>query len=650
MRDWTFFIILSAASSFMACESDGSHLPSEPPILQKCDENLCLNKNILIECQNGVEHEISCNAIEKICANGNCIDPPRETPGIPSDECHESICQNDDILRQCSNGKIQEIHCFDSDKICQNDVCTIPPTPCMQSSCKDDQMLLECRDGVEIETPCPENSVCQNASCRPLTPACSENRCKDGFTLIQCNEGIPLEIDCKTQNSICANNACIPQECTQDECRDNDPLSLYQCHEGRFVQIDCSDFGKICLNDSCAEPADEDVCHAANIAYCKEQTLISCAKDKTMERTECTVQNKICDPIAHECVYQCDENTPNSCADFKTARTCMEHAFVDTSCDSNQICSNGECIPDPCLNCTEDEFCHIFECYPKDTPIVTNVGLPCQCEGDDCYTKITNREIKSQLTSLAALAASSYLAELKNTDYLLVPNFFSKNNRGCEALVDTAPQGMAVGCLRDAFFSISQTQADFLLEKVPQILAMLGKNFQLLDKLFHVMVPKLLNKLPVYAPNGYCFYGTIDVSAQISTSDLIGLVFIANAFDREKGLLKKINVGNHKTVADVEKNARENGIPYCPDGTQFLSYTMKRTSPTLGTASANLDFCMKSCNSDDDCRPGFSCNDMPSEFPQSGLNTDNIPKKKICLDPRNIEQLKQIRDELRSAN
>ena len=483
--------------------------------------------------------------------------------------------------------------------------------------------------------------VCSGGAC--VAAPCERDVCRDGKTLIACENGERREQDCGSK--VCDPDIaeCVDPECTKSECRSNDVL--YQCKDGLYDIADCAENGEICYEGECLKPV---ACEAAGIAFCDGTTLFKCSDALVMMPTECADDNKICDNIRKECVFECEANDPPRCADAYTTEVCDDNRREQTACASGEICRDGACIADPCLSCAEGETCIVGECVADRLRAETDIGMPCRCDAADCNTSVSNRQVKKYLTALALLGGANFLSRLKDWEYAVFPDYFSESFVGCESLKENAPEGMVVGCMRTSSFSIAGSQADFLAGTVPQLLEMLGKQSDFLTQKLPKIAQKLSEGIEIYAPNGYCFYGTTDISAHL-TNKMFKMLFIASAFDREKGLFADFIAGNREASAAAAAKAAAEGTSHCPEGSQYLSYEIKKDSPSMGKGTVALDVCMKSCKTNDDCRSGYECYAVPDGLPASGLNTDNQPHVPICVDRRNIDALKALRSELTGA-
>lgn len=633
------YSILTTCISLYACGSDGSDsgddgntvVDPNPPDTQEpqdpktCEQNSCKDKTTLIECNNGSPNEISCSelfdesGLPKVCQGGECVVDtaarPRPVPLPPA--CEQNSCKNENTLIECNNGTPTEIACdkiVDDNgkpKICHNGACI--STQCTKDVCRDSETLLECNKndeiaeyGTYIVKNCADvkaGFVCDTVQHECAEPECKEDICNDQIVLRCIDYKLVRDADCAEQNMI--------------------------CNKGETVE--------------CIKPPD--TCDRENVTYCDGNTLIHCSKDKS-KTTNCEGNDMICDPIGRKCTYECDESSADICLNASTLKTCVDHHWVEATCgESNPICLNGACTEDPCTKCGEGETCINSECIPNAVSVETDIGMPCQCYGGDCNTIITNRELKSYFTVAGLLIANQFMAELKDEDYAVVPNFFSKNIVGCESLAESAPEGMVVGCMRTSTVSISPSQADFLVNKVPGLLKMVGKSSQLLLNVIPKIAPKLQEGIAISAPNGYCIYGAVDISGAI-THKMIRMAILDTAFDRKKGFFKNVNVGDHAVVAAAAQKAEDTLQTYCPKGSELMSYVKTRVSPSIGSGSIAVDLCLKSCEKDEDCRNGYKCVNLPDGLPPSGLDMTHQSHKKVCFDEENVAMLKALRSDL----
>ena len=616
--------ILTTCISLYACGSDGSDSgddgnTGDEPI---CERSSCQDDDILVECNGGVPKSIPCKSQGKICdlARAQCVDPNPPDTQEPQDPktCEQNSCKDKTTLIECNNGTPTEIACDEivddngKPKICHNGACI--STQCTKDVCRDSETLLECNKndeiaeyGTYIVKNCADvkaGFVCDTVQHECAEPECKEDICNDQIVLRCIDYKLVRDADCAEQNMI--------------------------CNKGETVE--------------CIKPPD--TCDRENVTYCDGNTLIHCSKDKSKTTTNCEGNDMICDPIGRKCTYECDESSADICLNASTLKTCVDHHWVEATCgESNPICLNGACTEDPCTKCGEGETCINSECIPNAVSVETDIGMPCQCYGGDCNTIITNRELKSYFTVAGLLIANQFMAELKDEDYAVVPNFFSKNIVGCESLAESAPEGMVVGCMRTSTVSISPSQADFLVNKVPGLLKMVGKSSQLLLNVIPKIAPKLQEGIAISAPNGYCIYGAVDISGAI-THKMIRMAILDTAFDRKKGFFKNVNVGDHAVVAAAAQKAEDTLQTYCPKGSELMSYVKTRVSPSIGSGSIAVDLCLKSCEKDEDCRNGYKCVNLPDGLPPSGLDMTHQSHKKVCFDEENVAMLKALRSDL----
>ena len=78
---------------------------------------------------------------------------------------------------------------------------------------------------------------------------------------------------------------------------------------------------------------------------------------------------------------------------------------------------------------------------------------------------------------------------------------------------------------------------------------------------------------------------------------------------------------------------------------------MKANIEAIIKADIGFDMCLKACNDDDDCRKeeGYSCVEIPDGVPAEGQTADDVPKKKACFDPKNIEYFTNMTNQFAPA-
>ena len=155
--------------------------------------------------------------------------------------------------------------------------------------------------------------------------------------------------------------------------------------------------------------------------------------------------------------------------------------------------------------------------------------------------------------------------------------------------------------------------------------ALLGDKKTVLDKI----AAELRKGISFSSKNGYCLTSAINVNVAAS-----GMAETAVNSENLNKLLKKIETGNH------EKASAE--AVSCPEGSAKFVYTVdKDMSKSAFGAKINVgfDLCLKSCETDDDCRKseGYGCIEIPNGVPGEGQTTADLPKNKVCFDKRNVD-------------
>ena len=584
----------------------------------------CLSETILSDCVGDNPVETDCSDDNKICSDNRCIEPP---------ECTEAKCQ-DDVLLQCNEGHIKERKCRDEGMICEGTDCIAPL--CTQNTCKSSTLLEECHDGRPVEVNCDDDGkICDVNEC--ITPECTEPKCKDDTHLDQCNGGKIVPYDCADDGLICAGNACVTQVCTEDVCDENGVL-LYKCNRDSIQVINCAEEQKMCDAGKCTE-----ISCTANTHDCHGDLLYAC-DDGKFSFTDCSLNEQICNPILHGCEYECEPETFfESCTSTNTARICDHHHITSRTCDEGYKCSEGECIEDGCLKCTESQYCLDGVCL--DEQPTEWIGMPCECRGEDCFITVSGLEFKKMFKGMALLIVDPLI---KDNDVIRAPNYFSASNKGCEALEAVVPEGMTVGCFRDGMLEFPSSIMT-LMGQIPGILRAVNINSELVTKILPLAVEILKGGIHFTSPNGYCMTAAIDISATIKKNSSISKLVNEHALEKSTDpnnpkLVDYFNTGDHAVV--VEKSA-ELGDSYCPEGSTLFSYTVNRTFSSVGDINTGFDICLKTCISDDDCRTDYQCVDIPTRISLS----DPDETKKACFDKRNTDYiagvLKRAREALR---
>ncbi|MBQ9243236.1 MAG: hypothetical protein IJ165_08400 [Proteobacteria bacterium] len=399
---------------------------------------------------------------------------------------------------------------------------------------------------------------------------------------------------------------------------------------------DCAQSGKSCINGACYgsgdqidpnkpnpnEPTDKVPCTTSGCDSTGTK-IITCGADGFVVSTEdCGANGKVC--RAGACVNFCQPKA-RRCAGDTSYKVCNDDGKAWSAvqnCGANEECSGGYCNP------------------KAEVKADSVLGVACSCTGADCSFTITGKEIVTSLgtaPSMIPMISSlipADLAELKDIDFkglldklnsdsfiITAPNFFSKSNKGCEAV--TAPAGMTVGCLRDA--KITVTGADELLNAILGIVK--GIDPTLIDaELEKYVKDTVASGIEFKSKDGYCLTAAIDIDGQGGMLDTLGITTIKKSDPNSP--VNKINTGDHSKAQSAA----------CPAGGQKYSYTTGVESAYANIA-VGFDMCLKACANDSDCREGYKCIDIPAEVPEEG---ETAISRKGCFDPTTIDYFTEM--------
>ena len=645
----------------------------------ECTADACANSIFLNKCVDGNIEQVDCSENGQVCQNDACVDKP---------ECEADTCINGITLSKCNNGKPEIVDCSKDDQICDNNAC-IPKPACTQDSCLNGLTLSKCNDGhVEIVDCSANDQVCKNDACVEK-PQCEENSCLNSLTLAKCNDGKFEFVDCSKDGKICSSGKCIKKPVDPVTC---DPTAEARCDgtilvtcapDGYEERIDCTDESKICDDEAkeCVKPAEEK-CSSANDG-CDGTTVVKCNQTTGKnERIDCSKQNKVCkssisdnNVITVACDWECDDTYETSCVNATTAKVCKDHHVTTETCQGDMSCKAGECVAkspkEICLEKGMEWNEATQECMTPSTPSV--VGGACKCL-KNCEITITGKEIKSMLTSTIKTFASDLVDQIKDTDKIIAPNYFpgKENIEGCDELAAVVPEGMTLGCFRTSTITFPKNLTNLIKSLPTSSMKIFFTTLNFSDFIDAEMAAKIKSiaelleaGISFAAPNGYCLAATIDIGgtidAKVTDVPIISSLGIisTNPLDKKNGLVKKINTGDHATV--VANAALVDN--YCPAGSTLFSYTLNFDNPvnmpvSIVTISATLkgdigfDMCLKSCNTDDDCRKdeGYACVELPDGVPAEGQTYDDMPKKKVCFDPANIDYFTKMTEDFKPAS
>ncbi len=629
--------------------------------------------------------------------SGSAID--NLLPEIP--ECTATTCDGN-VLKNCVSGKIEEDNCASHNQICSNKKCIDPAEApdCTEDACSADvKTLLKCVGGKVQEESCElQGKICENKQC-VAKPECSEDVC-DGDVLKKCVGGKIQEDNCASHNQTCssAEKKCVDKQAEEacsvegygycDEDANGNKNGIWKkCVGGKYQIEDCDANGQRCVDADDAEQKgciDPPPC-SENENGCNDNTLIICNTETgKLVKTNCDEDDhKICDNNAKSCRYECEDTEEATCANNGAKKVCSNHKYEVIPCEGNNAyCSGGECY----TRSKEEQCVAEGKVYDEATDSCvlhedTVVGTPCECTGN-CDITITGKELKALFSEdvkkvnidavLLKINAAEYINIIKDDDVIVAPNFFpgKENIDGCTGLV--VPEGMTLGCFRDSMI-VFPDSINQLLNKINQLVSSFSPDVAAKIK---KIADLLKANISFTSPNGYCLAATIDIGGNMDayvnlpdkTIDLgplgqmkmitgmDGNPLTSNPLDKETGLVKKINTGDHATVVQGAEAAELSGENYCPDGSTLFSYTLiKQLAKNIDQdlpiinhpVKANLaldvnvgfDMCLKSCERNEDCRvdEGYSCVELPNGVPADGQTVDELPKKKACFDNANIE-------------
>ncbi len=332
----------------------------------------------------------TCDGIDNDCDGTidgfaqSCVTIPGNNPGQGNCQAGTSICPSDGsgMFGPCLGevGPFTEV-CNNFDDDCDvavdeetgGDACVVP---CGAG-------LTECVDGA-LE--CRTVSMSEPETCNGNDDDC------DGLT----DEGIPDRGDCDPDGLLCQPGVerCVAGEfqcvggverqpeacdCLDNDCDDTVDEGSDLCGAGETcVQCQCArtcasgefpcDPGFQCVNDFCV------------VDLCFE---VDCQPDEDGFQTEC---------VEGECVRSCDRVTcPGNLVCQPATGSCVVDdctSFPDR-CSENELCIEGQCISDPCMDvtCEGEQYCFDGDCVGSCGPVECSDGQRCvlgACENDPC--------------------------------------------------------------------------------------------------------------------------------------------------------------------------------------------------------------------------------------------------------------------------
>ena len=499
------------------------------------------------------------------------------------------------------------------------------PIDTCKASCKNTTTAISCdADGNEVEQDCAkENKVCDASfKCVPKGEAqtCVE-MCNGTRELVTCDS------NGKAHTEDCGEAGCHqvggkPQcggEDTDPKCTEADNKcdgnTLYTCKDGKIEQKDCAADGEVC--DKNAKKCDVAKCTDAD-NYCEGNTLYACDGVNLVPQN-CAASGMICNQETKACeAEKCKEDSVT--CDGSLLITCVkgQPATKDNCAQKGMVCKENQCVkPDA----------------------VYNIGDPCTCTGASCSKTLTGKEIKEMAGSLGQLVALTAIDInlIKDDDTITFPDFFSKDIQGCQGIV--APEGMTIGCFRDSNITVTskdgETVKDYKGSGLKAFVDSLENNAVVGNKLkpyatkLHAI---LANGVAFSSANGYCLAATIDIQATADKGILKGSDLLTK-------LPLLVNTGSHAS-AKLETSV-------CPEGGVKFDYEFakkinkKILVDVVLDLNVGFDMCLKSCETDADCRQneGYKCVDIPNGVPAEN-ETQQV--QKACFDKKNLDYFKNL--------
>jgi len=315
---------------------------------QTCNAGKCVDKGSVCTVNVCSDGKI------QVCANGNlgaavnCAGGASCKSASECGECKDGILEcSDTKIKICENGVWKEnADCKTDNKICVAGACT-EAASCETSLCADGKIQV-CGEDNKLQS----EKICDGgASCKSVSE-CGE--CKDG--ILECNDtkveicenGIWKEdADCKTDNKVCAGGVCIEAaSCDKSICAEG---KIQVCGEDHKLQSE-----KICDSGfSCKSASECGECKEDAFA-CTETGYKLCIGGQW--GTETCTDNKVCDPVAKNCVAvpECEEDV-FECTETGY-RICVTGTWMTETCKDGKVCdlSAGNCVAVP--ECEEDAF------------------------------------------------------------------------------------------------------------------------------------------------------------------------------------------------------------------------------------------------------------------------------------------------------
>ncbi|MFC1697001.1 glycoside hydrolase family 2 TIM barrel-domain containing protein [Nanoarchaeota archaeon] len=362
------------------CANYGEHSCTDDFSYEICgdwDDDSCYEWSSDIDC-----------SIGQTCESGNCVD------NIEIECFEDSECGTD--------GYISENYCITSQYVhrrYRTYSCENPRTENAECSYSDSNILIDecsgddrCYDGQCEQVECSSGSECGDSEYVGDQYCLYGNHVYQKYRMWDCeNSGSPdsyctySDIDrqisnCNLDNKICYNGECIPTviECsTELDCGTDEDIGERFCENGNVYQT--------YRNYNCENPNTEnatctyseldvhkETCH--NGKYCSDG---ECVQSVCSSSSNCGDNDFVGDPFClYGHVYQKYRNWDCENSGTEDAEcSYMDTNYQISSCDSGEICSDGECIVEE-IECSTSSDCGING----------YVGNPF-CNANDIYQK-----------------------------------------------------------------------------------------------------------------------------------------------------------------------------------------------------------------------------------------------------------------------
>lgn len=368
----------------------------------------CVSENIAKKCENKVWKQYYCTVENKVCNSGLCKDKSTDLEACVEAEFAPKCDGN--TRKVCEFGYISSYACeagqHCKDGICYDDVNI--GDPCDEkftNQCDDEGRLIVCNQGT-VETHSCGERVCVAGACVACNSTNYTATCADVRSPLVCKEGKIVKDSCAADKH-CENGACVDSPKAGEPC-DPNAFSDYCSADGKLLKCDgavvvervCEGATPYCLNHSCVacNPADGTQCVAGTGGGVA--SIVACDAKGTKTEKACAAGQTTC--FGNACA-QCDPNQyTKACDGEKKARSCNDKGeIVETNCNANEICENGECRKacqsdadcDPNHKCNDAKKCEFvpectdigkIECYAEEG----KAAIVRKCEGKGLWKTI----------------------------------------------------------------------------------------------------------------------------------------------------------------------------------------------------------------------------------------------------------------------